>query len=95
MQRGLSDLYALGATVHGHLRHGAFSRPRSARVARDRMLPMARVARRVRKQFGISIHRRSWMQWRNNLRCTQDRPQSVAELLLAMEMDSARRGWSR
>ena len=52
MQQGpWSDLYALGATVHGCLPRRP--QPATQRAQRDRMLPMARVARQVRKQFGI------------------------------------------
>lgn len=90
MQQGpWSDLYALGATVHGCLRHGA-PQPATQRAQRDRMLPMARVARQVRKQFGIEYSSALVDAMAQCLALQpQYRPQSVAELLLAMEMDSA------
>ena len=93
MQQGpWSDLYALGAMVHGCLRH-ATPPPATQRAVRDRMPPVARVARQVRKQFGIEYSGAFVDAMAQCLALRpQERPQSVADLLKAMGMTTAPTG---
>ena len=84
-----SDLYSLGATVHGCLCNDA-PLPATLRSIRDRMVPFSRVARTVHKQFGVEY---SPNFVRTISRCLalhpQKRPQSIEEFLQALEMTSA------
>lgn len=51
-----SDLYSLGAVVHGCLCNDT-PLPATLRAIRDRMVSFSRVARTVRKQFGVEYSR--------------------------------------
>ncbi|MBS0291582.1 MAG: serine/threonine protein kinase [Proteobacteria bacterium] len=87
-----SDLYALGAAVHGCLCNTT-PQPATQRALRDRMLPMPRVARALRRQFGIDYS----PAFVNAIgRCLalqpQNRPQSVTEFLQDMDMTAAPAG---
>ena len=87
-----SDLYSLAAVVHGCLCNDT-PLPSTLRSIRDRMVPFARVAKTVRKQFGQdyspafveAISKALSLQ-------PQDRPQSIDEFLQLMEMTSAPAG---
>ncbi|MBS0468993.1 MAG: serine/threonine protein kinase [Proteobacteria bacterium] len=81
-----SDLYALGAMVHGCLCHN-MPQPATQRALRDRMAPFARVARSVHRQFGVEYSRTFVEAIAQCLQLQpQDRPQSVTEFLQAMDM---------
>lgn len=87
-----SDLYALGAMVHGCLCN-ATPQPATQRAVRDRMLPMPRVARALRRQFGMEYSRPFVDAIGQCLALKpQDRPQSVAAFLQAMGMTAAPAG---
>ena len=87
-----SDLYALGAMVHGCLCHDT-PQPATQRAVRDRMLPLARVARQVRKQFGVEYSSTFVDAIGQCLALQpQDRPQSVPALQQAMDMTMAPHG---
>jgi len=87
-----SDLYALGAMVHGCLCNDT-PLPATLRAMRDRMVPFSRVARRVRKQYGIEYSRPFVDAVAQCLALQpQDRPQSIAAFLQAMGMTSAPAG---
>ena len=87
-----SDLYSLAAVVHGCLCNDT-PLPSSLRAIRDRMVPFARVAKTVRKQFGQeyspafvdAITKALSLQ-------PKDRPQSIDEFLQLMEMTTAPAG---
>ena len=87
-----SDLYSLAAVVHGCLCNDT-PLPSTLRAIRDRMVPFARVAKTVRKQFGQeyspafvdAITKALSLQ-------PQDRPQSIDEFLQLMEMTTAPAG---
>ncbi len=84
-----SDLYSLGAVVHGCLCNDA-PLPATLRAVRDRMVPFARVARTVRKQFGVA-YSPEFVQAISHCLALQpeDRPQSVDAFLQALQMTSA------
>ena len=87
-----SDLYALGAMVHGCLCNDT-PLPATLRAMRDRMVPFSRVARTVRKQFGIEYSRPLVDAITQCLALQpRDRPQSMAAFLQAMGMTSAPAG---
>lgn len=87
-----SDLYSLAAVVHGCLCNDT-PLPSTLRAIRDRMVPFARVAKTVRKQFGQeyspafvdAITKALSLQ-------PKDRPQSIDEFLQLMEMTTAPAG---
>lgn len=84
-----SDLYALGAMVHGCLCNDT-PLPATQRAVRDRMLPMPRLARAVRREFGIEYSRPFVDAIGQCLVLKpQERPQSVAALLQAMGLTAA------
>ena len=84
-----SDLYALGAVVHGCLCNDA-PLPATLRAIRDRMVPFTRVARTVRKQFGVE-YSRPFVEAVSQCLALQpaDRPQSVDALLQTMDLSVA------
>jgi hypothetical protein len=81
-----SDLYSVGAVVHGCLCNDT-PLPATLRAIRDRMVPFPRVARTVRKQFGVDYSPPFIAAISQALALQpQDRPQSIDEFLAAMEM---------
>lgn len=87
-----SDLYALGAMVHGCLCNDR-PLPATQRAVRDRMLPFARVAHSVGRQFGVEYSRPFVDAITQCLALQpQNRPQSVAAFLRLMDMTSAPAG---
>ena len=87
-----SDLYALGAVVHGCLCNDT-PLPATLRAIRDRMVSFSRVARTVRKQFGVE-YSRPFIEAISQALVLQpeDRPQSIDAFLQRMEMTSAPAG---
>ncbi|WP_404301633.1 serine/threonine protein kinase [Alicycliphilus denitrificans] len=87
-----SDLYALGAMVHGCLCNDT-PLPATQRAVRDRMAPLQRVARTVRRQFGVE-YSRPFVEAIAQCLALQprERPQSVAALLQTMDMEDAPAG---
>ena len=81
-----SDLYALGAVVHGCLCNDT-PLPATLRAMRDRMVSFSRVARTVRKQFCIE-YSRPFVEAISQALALQpeDRPQSIDAFLERMEM---------
>lgn len=87
-----SDLYALGAVVHGCLCNDT-PLPATLRAVRDRMVPFPRVARTVRRQFGIEYSRPFVDAIAQCLALQpQERPQSVDAFVQAMGMAQAPAG---
>lgn len=87
-----SDLYALGAVVHGCLCNDT-PLPATLRAVRDRMVPFPRVARTVRRQFGVEYSRPFVEAIAQCLALQpQERPQSVADFVQAMGMAEAPAG---
>ncbi|MBS0508168.1 MAG: serine/threonine protein kinase [Proteobacteria bacterium] len=87
-----SDLYALGAVVHGCLSHAA-PQPATGRALRERMPPLARVARQARQRFGIEYSGAFVTAMAQCLALQpRDRPQSVAALRQAMGLTAAPAG---
>jgi len=87
-----SDLYALGALVHGYLCNDT-PLPATQRALRDRMVPFSRVARTVNKQFGFEYSPSFVAAIGQCLALQpQDRPQSVAAFTQAMGMKAAPQG---
>ena len=84
-----SDLYSLGAVVHGCLCNDT-PLPATLRAIRDRMAPFPRVARTVRKQFGVE-YSRPFVDAVAQCLALQphDRPPSVDAFLRAMDMTAA------
>lgn len=81
-----SDLYSVGAVVHGCLCNDT-PLPATLRAIRDRMVPFSQVARTVRKQFGVEYSPAFIAAISQALALQpQDRPQSIDEFLAAMEM---------
>ncbi len=81
-----SDLYSVGAVVHGCLCNDT-PLPATLRAIRDRMVPFSRVARTVRKQFGVEYSPPFIAAISQALALQpQDRPQSIDEFLAVMEM---------
>lgn len=87
-----SDLYSLAAVVHGCLCNDT-PLPSTLRAIRDRMVPFARVAKTVRKQFGQD-YSQAFVDAITKALSLQpkDRPQSIDEFLQLMEMTSAPTG---
>ncbi|AVP58806.1 serine/threonine protein kinase [Pulveribacter suum] len=87
-----SDLYSLGAVVHGCLCNDT-PLPATLRAIRDRMVPFSRVARTVRKQFGVEYSRPFIDAVAHSLQLQpQDRPQTIDAFLQEMGMTEAPAG---
>lgn len=87
-----SDLYSLAAVVHGCLCNDA-PLPATLRSLRDRMVPFARVARTVRKQFGQEYSAPFILAISQALKLQpEDRPQSIDAFLDLMAMSAAPAG---
>ncbi len=87
-----SDLYSLGAVVHGCLCNDT-PLPATLRAIRDRMVPFSRVARTVRKQFGVEYSRPFIDSVAHSLQLQpEDRPQTIDEFLQEMAMTEAPAG---
>ena len=87
-----SDLYSLGAVVHGCLCNDT-PLPATLRSIRDRMVPFSRVARTVHKQFGVAYTPAFVAAVAQALSLRpEDRPQSIDAFLQAMELSSAPEG---
>ncbi|WP_367068839.1 serine/threonine-protein kinase [Oryzisolibacter sp. LB2S] len=87
-----TDLYALGAVVHGCL-SGVTPQPATARAEHDRMPSFARLARSVHKRFGLEYSPPFVAAMAQCLALDpRDRPQSVAALMQAMDMVTAPQG---
>ena len=87
-----SDLYSLAAVVHGCLCNDT-PLPATLRSIRDRMVPFPRVAKTVKRQFGVEYSPAfiEAVSQALSLR-PEDRPQSIDAFLQAMEMVSAPEG---
>ena len=87
-----SDLYSLGAVVHGCLCNDT-PLPATLRAIRDRMVSFSRVARTVRKQFGVE-YSRPFVDAVSQCLAPQpqDRPQSIDAFLQTMGMTAAPAG---
>lgn len=87
-----SDLYSLGAVVHGCLCNDA-PLPATLRALRDRMVPFNRVARTVHKQFGQKYSAPFVAAISQALKLQpESRPQSIDDFLALMAMESAPTG---
>ncbi len=87
-----SDLYSLAAVVHGCLCNDT-PLPSTLRSIRDRMVPFARVAKTVRRQFGQEYSPAFVAAISQSLSLRpEDRPQSIDAFLLAMEMTAPPEG---
>ena len=87
-----SDLYSLAAVVHGCLCNDT-PLPSTLRSIRDRMVPFARVAKTVRKQFGQEYSPAFVAAISQALALRpEDRPQSIDAFLQVMEMTSPPEG---
>ncbi|HAU57571.1 MAG TPA: serine/threonine protein kinase [Comamonadaceae bacterium] len=87
-----SDLYSLAAVVHGCLCNDR-PLPSTLRSIRDRMVPFARVAKTVRKQFGQEYSPAFVAAISQALVLPpEDRPQSIDAFLQVMEMTSPPEG---
>ena len=87
-----SDLYSLAAVVHGCLCNDT-PLPSTLRSIRDRMVPFARVAKTVRKQFGQEYSPAFVAAISQALALRpEDRPQSIDAFLQLMEMTSPPEG---
>ncbi len=87
-----SDLYSLGAVVHGCLCNDA-PLPATLRALRDRMVPFNRVARTVHKQFGQEYSAPFVAAISQALKLQpESRPQSIDEFLALLAMESAPMG---
>jgi serine/threonine protein kinase len=83
-----SDLYSLGAVVHGCLCNDA-PLPATLRAMRDRMVPFSRVVRTVRKQFGLAYSAEFVEAISQSLKLQpEERPQNIDAFLAAMAMTS-------
>lgn len=87
-----SDLYSLAAVVHGSLCNDA-PLPATLRSLRDRMVPFARVAKTVRKQFGQEYSAPFVEAISQALKLQpEERPQSIDAFLTLMAMGTAPAG---
>lgn len=87
-----SDLYSLAAVVHGCLCNDT-PLPATLRSIRDRMVSFSRVARTVRRQFGIEYSAPFVAAISQSLLLKpEDRPRSIDEFLQAMEMTTPPEG---
>lgn len=84
-----SDLYSLGAVIHGCLSNDA-PLPATLRAIRDRMVSFSRIARTVKRQFGVEYSASFVAAISQSLALRpEDRPQSIDAFLQTMEMTSA------
>lgn len=87
-----SDLYSLAAVVHGCLCNDT-PLPSTLRAIRDRMVPFARVAKTVERQFGQAYSPAFVAAISQALALRpEDRPQSIDAFLQTMEMTTAPEG---
>ncbi|MDY0105395.1 MAG: serine/threonine-protein kinase [Giesbergeria sp.] len=87
-----SDLYSLAAVVHGCLCNDT-PLPSTLRAIRDRMVPFARVARTVKRQFGQEYSPAFVAAISQALALRpEDRPQSIDAFLQIMEMTTGPEG---
>lgn len=87
-----SDLYSLAAVVHGCLCNDT-PLPATLRSIRDRMVPFARVAKTVRRQFGVEYSPPFVAAISAALQLQpQDRPASIDAFLAQMQMTTAPEG---
>lgn len=87
-----SDLYSLGAVVHGCLCNDT-PLPATLRAIRDRMVSFPRVARTVRKQFGVEYSRPFIDAVAHSLQLQPgDRPQTIDAFLQEMALTEAPAG---
>ena len=83
-----SDLYSLAAVVHGCLCNDT-PLPATLRSIRDRMVSFPRVAKTVKRQFGVEYSAPFVAAIAQSLSLRpEDRPQSIDAFLQAMEMTS-------
>ncbi len=83
-----SDLYSLAAVVHGCLCNDT-PLPATLRSIRDRMVSFSRVAKTVKRQFGVEYSAPFVAAIAQSLLLRpEDRPQSIDAFLQAMEMTS-------
>jgi serine/threonine protein kinase len=84
-----SDLYSLAAVVHGCLCNDT-PLPATLRSIRDRMVPFSRVAKTVKRQFGVEYSAPLVAAISRSLALKpEDRPQNIDEFLVLMRMSSA------
>ena len=84
-----SDLYSLGAVVHGCLANDT-PLPATLRAIRDRMVSFSRIARTVKRQFGVEYSAPFVAAISQSLALRPgDRPQNIDAFLQIMEMTSA------
>lgn len=87
-----SDLYSLAAVVHGCLCNDT-PLPATLRSIRDRMVSFSRVARTVKRQFGVEYSSAFVAAIAQSLALKpEDRPQSIDAFLQLMEMTLAPEG---
>ena len=87
-----SDLYSLAAVMHGCLCNDT-PLPATLRSIRDRMVSFSRVARTVKRQFGVEYSAPFVAAIAKSLALRPaDRPQSIDEFLQIMEMTTAPEG---
>jgi len=87
-----SDLYSLAAVVHGCLCNDT-PLPATLRSIRDRMVSFSRVARTVKRQFGVEYSAPFVAAIAQSLSLKpEDRPQSIDAFLQRMEMTTAPEG---
>lgn len=84
-----SDLYSLAAVMHGCLSNDT-PLPATLRSIRDRMVSFSRIAKTVKRQFGVEYSAPFVAAISQSLALRpEDRPQSIDAFLQAMEMTSA------
>lgn len=81
-----SDIYSLAAVIHGCLCNDT-PLPATLRAIRDRMVPLPRVAKTIKTQFGVRYSTPFITALQQSLAIRpEDRPQSIDALLQTMEM---------
>ena len=84
-----SDLYSLAAVMHGCLSNDT-PLPSTLRSIRDRMVSFSRIAKTVKRQFGVEYSAPFVAAIAQSLALRpEDRPQNIDAFLQAMEMTSA------
>ncbi|RMA59040.1 serine/threonine protein kinase [Acidovorax sp. 100] len=84
-----SDLYSLAAVMHGCLANDT-PLPATLRSIRDRMVSFSRIAKTVKRQFGVEYSAPFVAAIAQSLALRpEDRPQSIDAFLQTMEMTSA------
>ncbi|MFT4242325.1 MAG: serine/threonine-protein kinase [Acidovorax sp.] len=87
-----SDLYSLAAVVHGCLCNDT-PLPATLRSIRDRMVPFSRVARTVKRQFGVEYSASFVTAISQSLSLRpEDRPQNIDAFLQLMDMTTPPEG---